>query len=238
MKKILLLHGALGSKDQFQPLIEILNKKFEIFTFNFKGHGRESISTEDFSIELFSNQVIKFLDENKIDTVNIFGYSMGGYVGIALASKYRDRIESVFTLGTKYIWTQESAYKETELLNPELILNKVPKFADILKSRHSIVSWIPLLEKTAVMMLKLPELSDYYIDLFKQITIPVLIAVGDKDLTAGLSDSLIAHQFIPASSFCVLPSTTHPIEKVNLELLVLLFSNFIEKSTILPIKTP
>lgn len=49
MKKLLLLHGALGSKNQFKSLKEILKSDFDVYDFNFEGHGG-LVSDADFSI--------------------------------------------------------------------------------------------------------------------------------------------------------------------------------------------
>ena len=40
-QKLLLLHGALGSKEQFTALNEQLSSEFEVHTLDFEGHGIE-----------------------------------------------------------------------------------------------------------------------------------------------------------------------------------------------------
>ena len=90
MKKLLLLHGALGTKKQFNPIKKILAKKFEIYDFDFDGHGATELK-EGFSIELFSENVSQFLLENKIEKINIFGYSMGGYVALHAAIRNAEK---------------------------------------------------------------------------------------------------------------------------------------------------
>jgi pimeloyl-ACP methyl ester carboxylesterase len=49
----------------------------------FQGHGSDT-TNGDFSIERFANDTLDFLDQHQIDSVNIFGYSMGGYVALKL----------------------------------------------------------------------------------------------------------------------------------------------------------
>ena len=85
MKHLLLLHGALGSLEQFDELETRLSKKFIVHTLNFSGHGGLPIPEEGFSIELFAKDVLNYLNNKKIDSINIFGYSMGGYVALYLA---------------------------------------------------------------------------------------------------------------------------------------------------------
>lgn len=71
--KLLLLHSALGSKNQFDELEKILQQNFEVFVINFKVYGGFPIQNE-FSISLLSNNVLTFL--KKIEKIHVFGYSM------------------------------------------------------------------------------------------------------------------------------------------------------------------
>ena len=76
------------------------------------------------------------MNENYIQTIDIFGYSMGGYVALWLARFYPDRVGKIFTLGTKLKWNDEEAEKEIKMLNPEKVELKVPAFAQQLAERH------------------------------------------------------------------------------------------------------
>ena len=93
MEHIILLHGATGNKEQFNKA-EILNlAEHRVHSFNFSGHGGVPFSPDNFSIECFAKEVIDFMNEHKIDRANMFGYSMGGYVGMYLAVHYPDKIK-------------------------------------------------------------------------------------------------------------------------------------------------
>ncbi len=116
IKNILLLHGAIGAKDQMLPLAEDLKDKYKVHLLNFSGHGGNNFSGS-FSIGKFAEEVLKYLEENYLEKVTIFGYSMGGYVALYLAFKYPERVESVFTLATKMLWTPDIAVKESRMLD-------------------------------------------------------------------------------------------------------------------------
>ena len=74
--KLLLLHGALGSKKQFAPLKQLLNQFFEVYDLSFEGHGGV-VSNQSFSLNLFTNNVVDFMREQQLENVNIFGYKHG-----------------------------------------------------------------------------------------------------------------------------------------------------------------
>jgi len=89
MQPIILLHGALGSANQLQPLAEALESNFEVHTFNFSGHGGRPFGNKQFSISLFSEQINEYMQVSGISRAPVFGYSMGGYAAMYLASPPR-----------------------------------------------------------------------------------------------------------------------------------------------------
>src|SRR5689334_9363840 len=97
-KTLLLLHGALGSEEQFSGLKQSLENNFRVFSLNFSGHGGRILPGK-FSIDLFVNDVLEFIRMHSFERINIFGYSMGGYVALKLASHHPDSIERIMTLG-------------------------------------------------------------------------------------------------------------------------------------------
>ena len=42
MKNLLVLHGAIGSKSQFDSIASLLDNQFDIHLLNFSGHGGEA----------------------------------------------------------------------------------------------------------------------------------------------------------------------------------------------------
>jgi pimeloyl-ACP methyl ester carboxylesterase len=152
---VLLLHGALGSKTQLEPLkLSAEQEGRSVYSMNFSGHGGEGFRAE-FGIEVFADDVLHFLDQHNLQQVDIFGYSMGGYVAVWLAGQHPARIGKVVTLGTKFDWSPDSAQKEVKKLNADKIAEKIPAFARILERRHAPVDWKILMQRTCDMMLRL-----------------------------------------------------------------------------------
>ena len=96
MNTLLLLHGALGASDQLIPLENKLKHIRTTLRFDFSGHAGKEFE-KNFGIEQFAEDVINFLDEQNIETVDIFGYSMGGYVALWLAYEHPHRIGKIVT---------------------------------------------------------------------------------------------------------------------------------------------
>ncbi len=220
MNPIVLLHGALGSSSQLQPLEKLLQEKGrKVFVLNFSGHSGRSFSASGFGIETFANDLLEFLDENKIEQSDIFGYSMGGYVALWLTHLHPNRIAKIVTLGTKFDWSIASAEKEIKKMNAEKIEEKVPAFALLLQNRHAPNDWKEVLKKTATMMHALGENPLLTEEVLKKIKTPVQILLGDQDDMADLNFSKQVSTWLPNGSFELLQNTPHPIEKVKLEVI-------------------
>jgi pimeloyl-ACP methyl ester carboxylesterase len=220
MNPALLLHGALGSSSQLEPLkqkLEVQGK--EVFMLNFSGHSGVPFR-RSFGIEIFADDVLTFLDKQNLNQVDIFGYSMGGYVAVWLALKHPERVGKIITLGTKFDWSPAAAEQEVRKLNAEKILEKVPAFARILEHRHAPNDWKKLLSKTRDMMLELGNQPLLTEENLKTIQHEVLICLGDQDDMADRNYSQRVAEWLPKGAFQPLENTPHPIEKVDLNKLV------------------
>ncbi len=226
MKSILLLHGAIGAEDQLLPLKNMLAKSFEVFTFNFSGHGGKPFA-EDFSIPQFALEVKQWLEENRIKKITVFGYSMGGFVAMYLANEYPQLIDSVVTLATKFHWDEATAGRESEMLKPAKIIEKVPKFAQQLEKRHAPNDWKLLMEKTAEMLQDMGLNNPLKFSDYQHISCPVLVMLGDQDKTVTLVETVTVFNQLQKGQLAVLPSTPHPIEKADTKLVAYLIERFI-----------
>jgi len=225
MKKILLLHGAIGASDQLIPIAEKLGDKFDIHRLNFSGHGGGILPREAFSIKFFSNDVLKWMDLLSIKKIDIFGYSMGGYVALYLAKNYPDRIGKIFTFATKFEWTEEGAEKESKRLIPEKIEEKLPVFAQALKQRHAPADWKAVLTNTAGMMREMGKNNPLKESDFSDIEGEVMVSVGDSDKMVSHEETINVYKKFKKGSLTVFPNTPHPIEQID----VLMLSNAIKK---------
>ncbi len=222
---LLLLHGALGSSRQFEKIIPHLENGFQVHRFNFEGHGGRP-SESAFSMQLFVSNCLEYLEENQIESTEIFGYSMGGYVALKLALKAPDRISKITTLGTKFDWTPETAAREIKMLNPEVIEEKVPKFAEMLKRVHHPSDWKEVMHKTARMMELLGNNEALKEQEFEQIKVPVRLGLGTEDTMVSKLETTMVEDLLPNATFHQLHGVPHPLEKADSEFV----GSFIKRS--------
>lgn len=213
--QLLLLHGALGASQQFSSLEKLLESNFEILKLDFSGHGKKESTPSKFSIELFSNEVLNFLAENKIDSIPIFGYSMGGFVALFLALHHPAKVKKISTLATKFEWTPEIAVAEIKFLNPKKTIEKVPAFAQQLQQLHGD-KWPELMQKTAVFMQDLGANNPLPYTKMEAIKCPVLLCLGDKDKMVSEAETRTALKALPLGHMHLFKDCAHALEQVNL----------------------
>lgn len=223
---LLLIHGALQDETAFAHLLPHLAGRFDLHTLTFPGHGSRPLGDTAFGIEGFAQAVLDWMESAGLAVVDIFGYSMGGYTGLALARMHPARIRRVFTLGTELVWTPERAERDLKTLDPDRIEARVPHYARALEKIHTALGWRALLAHTADMVVALGHAPLLHEADFRALACPVRLAVGDRDTAAGVAETLEVAGWIPGCEFQVLPNTPHPLDRADAELLAVSIRNF------------
>jgi pimeloyl-ACP methyl ester carboxylesterase len=228
MSDVILIHGALGAVDQLQPLAEVLGHRFRVHRLELEGHG-STPSNAAYATERFVENVRGFMTGQGIARASVFGYSMGGYVALALAAQSPSLVARIATLGTKLAWSPEVAARETSRLHAPTIRAKVPRFADALEKRHAGAGgWETMLARTAAYMTSLgttPSIDDASL---ASIALPVRLMVGDRDNVVTVDETRDASRKLDAGELAVLPNTPHPFAQVRLPLLAALLTEFFD----------
>jgi pimeloyl-ACP methyl ester carboxylesterase len=222
---LLLLHGAVGARDQLRELEEELNSHYTVHSLNFPGHGGTNMPAE-FSIPGFARHVADYCGEQGLQNVYIFGYSMGGYVALYLAKHYSQLPKKIITLATKFSWNESIAAKEIQMLQPTVIEEKLPQFAQALQQRHAPGDWKNVLHQTALLIAEMGKQNVLLPDDYRSISTPSLLLSGDRDKMVPLEETIEVYRQLPHAQLAILPGTSHPVEAVDKEMLAGLIKRF------------
>lgn len=226
MQNILLLYGALGHKGMFDPILPLLKNDFTVYTFDFSGHGGKPL-TDSLSIQGFAEETAAFIKDNIGGEVNIFGHSMGGYVGLYMARHGMVPIERVMTLGTKLDWNPDFSAGEIRMLDTAKMKEKIPAYTDKLARIHGS-EWELLCAKTRDMMQEMGQNPPLSVEDFEQINILIQLSVGDKDRMVSMEETIRAYRKLPNGRMLVMPSTPHPFEQADVERVAWQIQRFIK----------
>lgn len=78
---LVILHGLLGSLDNWVPHAQMLSTQFKVFLLDLRNHGH-SPHADEFNYEAMVADLVEFLQDQKISRTHLLGHSMGGKVAM------------------------------------------------------------------------------------------------------------------------------------------------------------
>ena len=228
-KTILFLHGALGTSNDLVALMDLMGEKnYKTLSFDFSGHGQTAKWPEEFRIDLFARELEKYIQDHNLKDIVVFGYSMGGYVGLYHAANYPDSaIKQIVTYGTKFNWSEKAVGRELPMLDPDHLKEKFPTFAESLKEKHG-ERWKALLRSTAHMMQNLEKLDGLTREDLGDLDIDVTFVLGDQDRIVGSEETHLTASWLHRCQVKTLTHSKHELERSNLRELSDIIANAIE----------
>jgi pimeloyl-ACP methyl ester carboxylesterase len=207
------LLGAIRS--QWRNFIKPLAADFRVVLMDLRGHGRSQNESDHLTAEMMLQDVVGFLDHLQADTVHVAGYSLGGYLGLMLALNQPRRVPSLLMHATKFYWTKEAAQKMQLQLDPDMIADKVPAYADQLVQDHGARQWRMLVRQAAALVMELTE-KGVTERMCERTQCPILVSVGERDELVPLAEAQRLSRHLPHGELIVLPGVRHPFQTVRL----------------------
>jgi 3-oxoadipate enol-lactonase len=193
---IILIHGFPLNKAMWNKQIGKLKENYRVIAYDIRGHGNSDAGDDDFSIELFVNDLLSLMDALKIDKTILCGFSMGGYIALNAIENYSGRFNALLLCDTNCAADIPEA-KEKRMKAIESIKEKgLEQYAEeSLKKLFAPISFSTHIEEIAKvkeMIMKTSEQSIYKTlhaladrketcSKLQEIKVPVLIMVGKED---------------------------------------------------------
>lgn len=92
---IMLLHGLALDSSIWKEMVELYATQAQFILLDLRGHGQSETGEADGSMEQFADDVLGLIDELGFQKVTLAGHSMGGYIALAFAEKYPERLENL-----------------------------------------------------------------------------------------------------------------------------------------------
>ncbi|HYH13001.1 MAG TPA: alpha/beta hydrolase [Thermomicrobiales bacterium] len=215
---LLLLHGGLFNIDlQFGELIPGLSEHRQVIAVDFQGHGRTNdIDGRPLSTANLTSDIVALLEYLEVERVDVFGYSIGGAVTLALAIQHPELVRKVVVSSVSF--HPDGDRQENQDAVGEMTVDMIagtPMEQDYLAKS-------PNPDKLQVLLDKLGAYDDgngWTEEEIGAYPAPTLFTVGDCDAVRldhavrflQLRGGDVNGDFVgvPASQLAVLPGTTH-----------------------------
>jgi pimeloyl-ACP methyl ester carboxylesterase len=194
-KCLLFLHGFLESSTMWNDYTHRLQNEYKIISMDIPGQGKSEVIADIHSPSLMADTVDTVLKTEGIKTITIIGHSMGGYVALAFAERYKEKIKNIVLMNSTALADsdlkkadRDRAIKVLEK-NPAIFINEaIPnlfaddnrqKFAQIIEELKKEALLTPV--NGAVACLRGMKIREDKTSLLIKGDFPVLIIAGEKD---------------------------------------------------------
>jgi 3-oxoadipate enol-lactonase len=98
---VLVLSSSLGTTgDLWAPLVEALASSFRVVRYDHRGHGGSPVPTGPYTMDDLGGDVLALLDTLGADRAHLAGVSLGGMVGMWMASHAPERVDRMVLICT------------------------------------------------------------------------------------------------------------------------------------------
>jgi 3-oxoadipate enol-lactonase len=216
---ILFLHAFPLNASMWLPQTESFSNQFRVIAPDLPGFG-ESTPVSPWTIEDACADLNEFLTKLNVEDCTLVGLSMGGYIGLPLASRYPDRVRRLVLADTRAradneaernartdmiaAIQQDSAALSERMLPRLLRPNADPNVTRTVKAiigRTNLQAAIYALEA-------MRERSDASLAL-QQLVCPVLVIVGEDDVVTRVEESRAMAKVAAHGTFIEVPAAGH-----------------------------
>lgn len=242
---VLMLHGFMGTKACWLPLIEQLQPACRCISLDLLGFGesgkpkiRYDVATE----VAFVRQVVLAL---QLDSFYILGHSFGGWVASAYALHYPSNVKGLLLAAPAGIrddsfcgrydhlrpllwqtpvvdWVLQLTRLGTKIVGKSEIIDKISWFRRELNAQPAARSFL-------VDRMRPEDAVDTVEKEIHQLRVPTLVITGDRDETIPLWHSETYANEIPGAKLAIIPNASHSLPQEYASELAALILAFLQQ---------
>ncbi|MFC2060404.1 alpha/beta fold hydrolase [Chloroflexota bacterium] len=99
---VVLIHGYTGSNQDWKNQIPLLLPKYKVMAPDQRGHGKSAApaTPEEYSMEIFVDDVVSLLNMLDIKKCCLIGHSLGGFIALAFALEHPEMLRALVLVDT------------------------------------------------------------------------------------------------------------------------------------------
>ncbi len=221
---IIFLHGYPFDKKMWQGQLDFLAASYRLIACDIRGFGKSIDEKTDLSIDLFTEDLITFMDRLNIDKAIICGLSMGGFIALNALKRFPERFQSLILCDSQCIAdtveVKEKRYEIIDEIKSHGVTNFNEGFIKSVFHKDSLTDKKDLVEHLRnivfsnsenIIMKGLVALAErtQTCSILNDISIPTLIICGREDEVTPLVQSEFMHEKIKGSILQVVENAGH-----------------------------
>jgi pimeloyl-ACP methyl ester carboxylesterase len=224
---VIFIHGFGEDGKIWENIINTISADYKIIVLDLPGSGKSSLLHSDnktIGVEDYAEVIQAILEKENISKIVLIGHSMGGYVALAFAELYPAMLSGL-GLFHSTSFNDDDKKKETRLKGINFVKNNgaqaflktsIPAmFAEEFQKNNSVIvddlvyKGINFTNEAVIQYYTAMMNRKDRSDVLRNIPVPVLIIIGEKDQAVPLDQSL-KQTHLPAKSLVkILPNAAH-----------------------------
>jgi len=218
---IVFIHGVGLTKEIWEPQINFF-KNYNTLSYDLLGHGKTPLKKSKVTIEDFSKQLLRLINELNFNKIHLVGFSLGALIARHFASQHNDRLSSLIILASIYKRSEnqkrvvKNRFEVAKMNKPaskQTALRRWLSDTFIKKNPDTYEKIYSILEKNKRLdFLKCYEIFVNYIDddnMLKKINVNTLITTGENDVGSTPEMSKNLSKMIGGSKFIEIKKGKH-----------------------------
>ena len=242
---LIFVHGVSGSCSAWWPFEKILENKYNILTYDIRGHGnsKKYPNYEDYAVKNFANDFNDLVTFLKIEKFVLISSSFATLIAREYLKEHRENVTALIFTSTE-VFDENAFYVKIIQFILKIITGIISLFSFNPKSRghvdYSKIKCSDLSIERNFADARNTGLRAHLYTLrqsfepnqeyeLEKINVPTLIIHGEKDSFAPIKDAIIFSKKIKNSKFVKIPKFDHDIHHNAYKEMCIAIENFIKE---------
>lgn len=215
---LVLIHGYPLDHSIWDEIVPLLENDFDLIIPDLRGFGQSDVMEADDSIMLYASDIAGLLTRLKIKKAFLAGHSMGGYVALAFARGYAERVSGLAMVASQTL-SDPPDRKEARYATAKQVVEQ--GVGVVVESMSPKLSADPRIQDFArELILKQPPLGIFSAlyamadrpdsgDIFAAFPFPVVVIHGDADALIPVERGREMKAALASARYVELPGVGH-----------------------------
>lgn len=218
---LLIIHSCGTDISAMENQIAFFKQNYRVIAADSRGQGKSKLNSKTLTYDQMAKDLEGLVKHLKLKSLNILGWSDGGIIALKMGINNKVDIKKIVTMGanlrpdTTAINTW--AYKQVREMRENTL--------QMIKKGDTSKNWKRelLLDN---LLINQPNISNKEL---KNITAPVLLMIGDRDIIKN-EHAVEIFNYIPKSQLCIMPGRNHGAPRNDSTVFNSIVTHFLENT--------